>query len=352
MPFNPEIIPTPSVPASLLITGDEPDVLKALKYRTQVTQYGALFLNVIAQYMTSFNTTLDELVMPVSIGDEERALDELFNKGNFLSNQLEPLTEALVASMKNELAGVDADFDVQTLVDTILTRTLAELDTGTESVDIFRVLLKGIIDTALLNSSYGILSSESVLIADAVDNFISRSKSELDDRTVEIERQTINQLDIDGVFDTDIGAEVLARVLAKKGRQYKEIEFQAEEIRMKWSNDAFDRAIQRERTKIQAGSLLPVDLLKMPSEFYRLLGDLVNKRFLDRNQFLSAYPTMLTNCVSSLEAVAHLRQTDRHTSANYTLEVGKTILELFGFMSGNLQSIATSIAKMGTFEAS
>ncbi|KKK47596.1 hypothetical protein LCGC14_3153610, partial [marine sediment metagenome] len=56
----------------------------------------------------------------------------------------------------------------------------------------------------------------------------------------------MNQLDIDGVLDSDIGSEVLARVLAKKGRQYKEIEFQAEEIRMKWSNDAFDRAIQRE----------------------------------------------------------------------------------------------------------
>ncbi|HEC64974.1 MAG TPA: hypothetical protein ENI23_06765 [bacterium] len=352
MAFEPVIIPTPGIPASLLIVGDEPDVLKALKYRTQVGQYGASFLNVIAQYMTSFSTNLDELVMPVSAGDEEAALNELFDKGNFLSSQLQPLTEALITAMENELAGNTVDFDVQGLVDTIMTRILAELNTGDESVEMFRTLLKGIIDSALLNSSYGILSSESILITDSVDSFISRSKSVLDEQMVELERQSMNQLDIDGVLDSDIGSEVLARVLAKKGRQYKEIEFQAEEIRMKWSNDAFDRAIQRERTKIQAGSLLPVELLKIPSEFYRLMGDLVNKRFLDRNQFINTYPSMLTSCVASLESVARLRQGDRHVSANYSLEVGKTIIELFGLMSGNLQSIATSIAKMGTFEAS
>lgn len=352
MVYIPTPIGTPSIPASLLIVGDEPDVLKALKYRTQINQYGQVFLNLIAQYMTGFSTNIDELVMPAPEGDEERALEELYDQSKGLATDLQAVTDAILLAISEDLVSDPVAWDTQAFITAVSEAILGEISESDDTVAEFRTLLRSIIDLALLNSSYDILGSEEVLINNAVDSFIARSKSELDTKMNRVDRQTINELDLDGVLDSDIGAEIIARALIDKGRAYLEVEYKGEELRIEWTNEAFDRAIKRVQTKISAGQLIPTDLLRLQPALYDMLADLAKRRFLDRNTFINTYPSMLSNALNGLADVAKIWQATRHTSANYSLDVGKTIIELFGLMSSNLQSISSSVAKMSTFEAS
>lgn len=332
--------------------GDEPDVLKALKYRTQVNQYAQSFLNVIASYMTGFTTNLDELLMPEPDGDEERAIEALYDESKALAVKIRSFADAIIEALSNDLVTNPIDPDLSTFIDAVQTAILAEIQAGDETIAEFRALLKTIVDLALLDSSYAILSSDSVLIENAVDGFISRTKSEADTKFARIDRQTINELDLDGVLDSDIGAEIIARTQMDKVRAYLEIEYKGEELRLEWTNDALDRAIERVRTKVQAGGILPTDLLRLPPALYDLLGDLARKRFLDRNAFVNAYPSMLTNALNGLADTARIWQQSRFKGADYPLDVGKTIIDLFGLVTTNLQSIAGAVAKMSTFEAS
>lgn len=352
MAFTPDPIVVPNIPAALLITGDESDPMKALKYRTQTAQYSAAFLNIIAKYMTGFSTNLDELVMPAMTGDEQNALNKLYDQSNDLVTDLGPLRDAIITALDKDLITAPPDFDIQAVIDLIISHIEQELGSSTNDIATFRALLKSIIDLALMDSSYQILGSESIIITNSVNAFISRGKSTLDQKYARLDRKTINELDFDGTLDSSIAAEVIARAQQDKARDYLEVEYKGEELRIEWTNEAFDRAIERMKTKISAAALLPVDLIRLPSALYDLLGDLMRRRFFDRNTFLNNYPNMIAEGFNGLEAVARLRQNDRHVTGNYSLEVGKTVIQLFLQMSQNLQSIASSIAKLSTFEAS
>ncbi|MGH7892651.1 MAG: hypothetical protein ACREN0_10300, partial [Thermodesulfobacteriota bacterium] len=188
MVYIPTPIGTPSIPASLLIVGDEPDVLKALKYRTQINQYGQVFLNLIAQYMTGFSTNIDELVMPAPEGDEERALEELYDQSKGLATDLQAVTDAILLAISEDLVSDPVAWDTQAFITAVSEAILGEISESDDTVAEFRTLLRSIIDLALLNSSYDILGSEEVLINNAVDSFIARSKSELDTKMNRVDR--------------------------------------------------------------------------------------------------------------------------------------------------------------------
>lgn len=352
MAFTPPLIAIPNLPAALLITGTESDPMKALKYRTQTAQYSAAFLNIIARYMTGFSTNVDELVMPAMTGDEQNALNKLYDQSENLVTDMGPLRDAIIAALEEDLVTAQPEFDLQNIIDLIVSRIQEELGAGSSDIATFRALLKSIINLALMDSSYQILGSESVMISNAVNAFVNRGKSTLDQKYARFDKKTWNEIDFDGMLDSSIGAEVIARAQQDKARDYLEVEYKGEEFRIEWTNAAFDRAIERVKAKISAGALLPVDLIRLPSSLYDLLGDLMRRRFFDRSSFINNYPNIISEGFNGLEAVARIRQNDRHVSTNFSLEVARVVIGMFMQMTQNLQSVASSVAKLSTFEAS
>lgn len=253
--------------------------------------------------ITNVNTTVADVVLEGASGDESQSMKELSNLGEKLADKLDPVLNALLAAIEDTIVTDEVTADVQTLVNTINAEVLEELTDTETQVDVFRALLKSIIDTALLDSSYQILSFESGDITTEIDNFITRRTAEINQESTKFMGQDLNELIANGTLDPDIGAETLNRTDLRKQRLLLEMNAQAEVLRAQRKGKAYDSAINRERTKIQAGTLLPVQLLRLPPEVYDVIAELVRRRFLDKSRYVQLLPALTANAVEGLKEV-------------------------------------------------
>jgi len=146
--------------------------------------------------------------------------------------------------------------------------------------------------------------------------------------------------------------ETLNRTDLRKQRLLLEMNAQAEVLRAQRKGRAYDSAINREKTKIQTGVILPVQLLRLPPEIYDVIAELVRRRFLDKNRYVELLPALTANAVEGLKEVGKRLQEDRFRTAGFTLEQRRLENEYVYQINRNLESIANAAGKLGTFEAS
>jgi len=308
--------------------------------------------NSIAQYITGFSTKLDELVDPSPGGNESSAEDELKDLSVSISNQTDPIISALMSMVDKRINTEEPTFDIQNLIDKASAELFDQLDSTDADVTVVRELLRSIVDTALLDSSYQILAADISDVDATVEAFKTEAKSQLDDRMFELERRSVNTMISDGVLDFDIGAELSSRITARKGRQYTEIDNKAEELREQLLQNRWQRLIDEQRTKLQAGQLLKGNMIELPTALYDLLGDLARRRFVNTDTFANALPNILNSAVLGLSNLKESTQRDRLHSVETQLASGKAIIDLWNIISTNLQGVARSASQLATFEAS
>lgn len=348
--FNPGQLGVNAPPSQLVTDTGASPALQILQYRSQLSSRSYALMASIAQYITGISTNLDEKILPTPSGDEDNAMDKLYDLGNTIAGQADPVIAAMIGLVNNHITTEQPDFDIQTLLDKAVTELFAELDSADASVEVARELLMSIVNSALLNSAYGVLADAD--IDNAIDAFKTNAKSQADDQIITLDRKTINEHITDGMLDSDIGANIITRAMARKVRQYTEIDNQALIRRLEYLNAQFQQKLDRERNKVQAGALLSRDMIRLPDALYDLIGELARRRFADVDSFAQALPNLLSTSAQALDSVKRNLQSDRFRQTEIDIESAREIINLWNVISTNLRGIATSLGAMGTFEAS
>lgn len=345
-----EQILTPPLPGALGIDATETPVLQALQARTQAVAYSASLINAIARYTTSFNTNFNTLQLQAEDGDEASSLAKLYDLGNTISTQVDPIINALLGVLNKSLTTQEPDIDIQSLLDKIVPVIFGYLDA--EDIADARAVLRANLDLLFLDSAWNILATDITDVDAIINAFKTEAKSQLDEKMFELERRDINSLISAGLIDSTIGADTITRISKTKGRQFTEIDAKAVQLRNELLEQRFQRTVERNKGKLESQRIFASSLIQFPDSLTDLIGDLARRRFLDNNAFAQSLPNIIQSAVSSLSNVKELGQRDRFQSADVQIEVGKTIIGLFGDMINTLGSISSSAAKLATFEAS
>lgn len=309
----------------------------------------------ITDYVSSFEKALKASEIPdiqfvEASGQEVNARNKLFSLADAIGSKTEPIIDAMLNVLEQNFITSPPTFDVNSIVTLITTAITKELDENNpNSIYAFRVLLKNHINTILLDNAFSILTTDETDITTTVNSFITRSKATLEEEMFLFERQKINELATKGTLDSFIATEAIARIEARKGRRFKEIENEAEELRMKLRTEAFERAFERQRVRLQGFQLLPVSF---PQGLFPVLGELIDKRFLNPQQFLANLPNVLDTSMQGFRDLAGLIQTSRLAIPDTNTKAVQSYSELLNVVAQNLSNVALAVAKFGTMEAS
>jgi hypothetical protein len=240
------------------------------------TKIEAQFTGLDNQTLTGINTVIDNFKTAVKnqIEDEFDGLD----------TPTESDVNAIVGDFKTETkTHLDSQFGslaipTSTGIDSIVNgfKTEAESHLEGEFADLANQTSAGIDAIAenfrtpakvqLTGQFTGLGGQTAAEINTIVNNFKIEAKSQLDDQMFEIGTQALNVLIARGILLSDPGAESIARIQARKGRQYTEIDAKAEQLRADLLNAAYNRALEKGKqfTDIDSrAEQIRIDLLTM-----------------------------------------------------------------------------------------
>jgi hypothetical protein len=351
---------TTSLPAAP-ITGDFTNVQQ---FRTELAKWAGEELKSYQKYIESFAAAVSANEIPDIVTPRvEFGLDPGYHNteglirldyqalSDNIADKADQIIDTLISVAERDLANTRRiNVDVDNLVSLVERAFEKELDsTNPLSIYAFRTILKNFINTLLLDSSFQILATDLTAVDKTVTAFINRSKSTLDDELFLVERRNLNDLALDGVLDSSIASEAISRISARKGRQFIEIENQAEELKRKLTNDAFERQYEKQRIRISALTNAPYNL---PPAAFGILGSLFDKIFPDPNSFLSALPNLLSTAAKGYDDLLAYWTKVRFKETDTDIATVQAYTEYQKFISENLIGIYQALAKMSTFEAS
>lgn len=353
MPNIPELQPVQQ--PSVLIPQPGVDIERIISYRGQLLQWGAGTMNNIAKYLANYADIVEDRDVPepeleAAGQTEQDAINGLMQLAAQIKNQTTPVIDGMLSSLDDIIANRPPTIDITSLVGLIETALQKELDqTNPLSVYAMRELARSYVSSLLLNTSFEVLSSDTTDITNAVNAFIARRKSEIDEQLFSVERRDINELANDSVFDSEIASTAIVRANAKKTRLYAEVDNEAEIMRQRLTNDAFERAFRRAESRIRGLSLLPMEL---PPGIYGIVGDVINRQYLDPNAFISNLPSVIGYATDGFGTIAQLLQRGRHDAYRGQIDEMNAYTNLLQFIAASLAQVADAIAKITTMEAS
>lgn len=331
------------------------DFERIQSYRAQLLHWGSGVTFNIADYLTRYMDYVEDREIPDPVleaagQDEIDAVDRLLDLATQIKNQASPIIDGMMSALDDILANQPPTIDITTLVGLIETALQKELDQNNPlSIYAMRELARSYVSALLLNTSFEVLASDTTDITSAVNAFITRRKSEIDEQLFSQERRSLNELANDSVLDSEIAATAITRANARKTRLYAEVDNEAEIMRQRLTNDAFERAFRRAETRIRGLALLPMEL---PAGIYGIVGDVINRQYLDPNAFISSLPSVLGYATDGFGTIAQLLQRGRHEAYQGQISEMNAYTNLLQFIAAALAQVADAIAKMTTMEAS
>lgn len=328
-----------------------------LAYRTEMAKWVGDQAQTMSKVVDNFNSLMTASKYRNSnltgqTTDELNTIDKIVEMAGDLQVKTLPLVESFATEASSLLTGKPTVPNLQDLVDAVTASILSELDSAqTNSIEAFKTLIKSIIDTALLNTTYDITATELSEIATQKASFISDKKSEADEKTFLIERETVNNLISKGQLNATRGADTLTRMTAKKTRIYLEIEKQADQYEIELKKEAFQRIYDKMRIKIESGTIVPQELIKLPNAAYGIFDGILARLFLSPGEFVNQLPQILVASINSLNDVARLLQDERFKKLAGDQDSDRNIVQLFQTVLGGYSSLIAATSKMATFEA-
>lgn len=341
------------VPAFGVLTGK--GFVDIQLYRAQIVEWSADLLEEITEYMSNLKNVYDSIVIPEPTFASEdlreiAAIQGLLDLAERIKDKTDPVIDGMLEALDQVIANRPPVVDISTIVDLAVEAIERELDPNNAlSIYAFRQTVSTYITAVLLNTAFDLLAADTTEINTTVNAYITRAKSELDDRMIETERVDINTLATRGVLDSEIAATTISRANAKKGRLYIEIENKAEELRQALKNDAYGRAFERAKVRISAMSLLPLEL---PAGIYSLLGDVIARQYLDPNAFIGNLPNILGVAANGFGDIGRLLQQGRATSYTGQISELSGYTDAIRMIADNMSRVMDAIGKMATMEAS
>lgn len=346
---------SPTVTQPPIAPGAGASILEIIRYRTAVLEWVGKLFREVTDFVSDFTDVIDEshfrsIESQSPSGQELDARNQVYALSTLIGNNTQPIIDAMLHIIEEHLVTDPPDFDVNNIVDLIVTSMEKELDeTNANSIYAFRTLLKAHISAILLDSAFAILSTDTTEITTTVNAFIDRAKSTLEEEMFLVERRTLNDLALDSCLDSDVASDAIARLNAKKGRQFTEIENKAEELRFEWTMRAYDRAFERQRIRIQGLQLLPVSF---PGGLFPVLGELIDKRFLNPQNFINALPNVLQTAMGGFTDLAKLIQESRLDIPQTNTRSVQAYGQLITALATSMANVAQAAGQLGTMEAS
>lgn len=343
--------PTPPSPST---TDGTFDLIQ--KYRAAIAKWAGDVYREMSMYADDFSRAAGpnkwkDATLASPDATEADVLTRIKDTALEIKDKTMPLIDALSEIAEEFLVTNKPSVDMTTFLQNLMNAVNAYLSSSADNED-FRNLLKSIVDLVLLDSTFVLTSSDISDVDTTVNNFITRAKSEADTQFLYVDRQNINDLIAKGIFQSDMGANLLQKLALSKARAYAEIDARAEELRRQLLNDAWQRLFMKVELRIRAGSILPADLVALPSGIFSLLGEVLRRVFPDPQNYALSLPGILLNALNALVSLADHLQRERATRSGIDNEINRNITSLFNVISSVLQSVAEGAAKMATFEAS
>ena len=286
-------------------------------------------------------------------GNEVTLRNNAITMANRLYNDTSPLVQDFSDAARQLLVTPPTIPDLQGLVDAVVASILSELDEDEEeSIAVFKALIKSIIDTALLNTTYDITATELDEIATVKAAFIASRESKIDEEMFIRERQTNNELVMKGQINSTRGADIMAREAAKKARLMLEVQNAADEYEITLRREAYQRIYDKMRIKIQAGGIVPQELIKLPNAAYGIFDGILNRLFLSPQQFVSQLPQLLVAAIQSLGDTTRIFQDERFKRVAGSAQSDSNYINLLQAVVSGYGSLIASTGKMATFEGS
>lgn len=331
---------------------------QVLQYRTLMAEWVGTNAKSMSNLINNFDGLLNSnfyrnTAVPGQTGDESTTIANIVDMANDLKLKTLPLIEDFADAASALLAAPPSVPNLQALVDAVVASILSELDdTEPESIAVFKALIKSIVDTALLNTTYDITAGELTEIATLKAAFISERESKLEEKMFLIERQSVASLVAKTKINSTKGTEILARGAAHKARLFLEIADQASEYERQLRNEAFQRIYEKMKIKIQSGTIIPQELIKLPNAAYGIFDGILNRLFLSPGQFVNQLPQILVAAIQSLGDVTRLLQDDRYKRLAGDQQSDQNITQLFSTVLSGYSSLIQSTGKLATFEGS
>ncbi len=344
-------------PTPAISTATPADVYAlVLEYRARLAEWVGQNTREMALIVDNFNSLMSSSkyrnsTLTSQDSAEIGIIADTVDMANKLHDKTLPLVETLATSAASLLAATPTVSNLQALVDAVTAAIINEIDEGSdESVTVFKTLIKSIVDTALLNTTYDITASELSEIATAKASFISDKKSEADEKMFLIERASVNSLIANGQLHSTRGADTLTRMTAKNTRIYLEIEKQADQYEIDIKREAFTRIYQKMELKIRSGGIIPQDLIKLPNPVWAIFDGILNRLFLSPGEFVNQLPQLLTASIASLSDVSKLLQDERFKKLAGNQSSDQNITALFNTVLAGYGTLISSTGKLATFE--
>jgi hypothetical protein len=123
-----------------------------------------------------------------------------------------------------------------------------------------------------------------------------------------VERKSLNTLASNWTLDSTIAADTIARITARKGREYADVEFKAETLRTERLLAAYTRQMDRARIRVDTFNRAP---LEMSAAVANILGEAVAARYINPNQFASNLPSVIGTSMDGLVQLMNSLQKSR-----------------------------------------
>jgi len=345
---RPTTVSTPVAPTSVTDFND------IMEFRMSIMNWAGDIMKEIADYLSDFDSAISASTIP-NPGLEGATGTELTarNKLQSLAEVIQTRTTTIVDTMLDKLEDIAVNpptIDIDSLVTLVETAYTKELDENNPlSVYAMREVARSYVSTVLLDSAFELLSGDETEITTTVDIFISRRKSEIDERLYTTERRTFNQLASSSVLDSEIASDAIVRANGKKTRLYGEVDSEAEELRQRLRTDAYQRAFERQKTRIAAVGLLPFQL---PPGLAEMINSILLRNYIDPTSFVGNLPQIIGFGVDGFSRLAEFGQRDRVVEAETDVGAINAYSNMVNTISGNLAQVATAIGKFATMEAS
>ena len=348
--LNPVQQPILAVPAPGTV-----DFERVNAYRAQILQWAVGTMNNIAQWLSNLVAFIEdhEVPEPTLLSEDTRelnAVQRLLDLSTQIKDRADGVIDGMLESLDEIVANRPPAIDVSALVSLIETALRKELDqTNPLSVYALREVARSYVASLLMNSTFEVLNTDTTQINGTVNAYINRRKSEIDEQLFTVERRSVNELANDSLLDSEIAATSITRMNAKKTRLYGEVDDAAEELRQRLMNEAYERAFKRADARTRAMSLLPLEL---PAGTYGIIGDVINRQYLDPNAFVSNLPGVIGLATGGFGDVANLLQRGRLEQYKGEIAEVGTYTDLLRVIAGNMTQVADAIGKISTMEAS
>ncbi len=331
------------------------DFNQIIEYRAAVMTWAAEIMSEIAQYVSGFEGVvragdIPNIALGGPTGLELSARTDLSLLSTAIGDKTEPIINALLTAIENVTVSNPPTMDIQGIVTNIETVLDKELNPNDPlSIYSLREVIRSYVASILLDSAFEILATDTTNINSEITAFKTNAKSQLDDKMFVIERRELNSLAMNSTLDSEIGATAISRINARKGRLYTEIDNQAEVLRQEKIEAAYERAFERQKTRIASMSLLPTQL---PDGLIGILKGIILIQFIDPSAFIAQLPGILGFATDGFKSVAGMYQEDRFKDVDVDLNSIQAHAQFLNVIVGNLSQIAQAVGKFATMEAS